>query len=103
MKTLILTAALASSAIAGAAFAQTSPPPPAGQPPMYGKHHGHDDMNGDGVVTRDEFIAAATRRFDRMDTNHDGKLDQAERDAMRQRRMARSGDMGPDGGTPPQN
>ncbi len=32
------------------------------------------DANGDGVVTRAEWIAAANARFDQFDTNHDGKL-----------------------------
>jgi len=32
------------------------------------------DANGDGVVTRAEWIAAANARFDKFDTNHDGKL-----------------------------
>ena len=29
-------------------------------------------------VTRDQYRAAAMRRFDRFDTNHDGRIDQAE-------------------------
>jgi Ca2+-binding EF-hand superfamily protein len=32
------------------------------------------DKAGNGYVTKDEFIAAATRRFARMDNNGDGKL-----------------------------
>jgi hypothetical protein len=32
------------------------------------------DANGDGVVTRAEWVAAANARFDRLDTNKDGKL-----------------------------
>ncbi|WHU03478.1 MULTISPECIES: hypothetical protein [unclassified Sphingomonas] len=32
------------------------------------------DANGDGVVTRAEWVAAANARFDTFDTNHDGKL-----------------------------
>jgi Ca2+-binding EF-hand superfamily protein len=33
------------------------------------------DTNGDGVVTRDEFVAAAKARFARLDKNADGYLD----------------------------
>jgi len=33
------------------------------------------DTNGDGVVTQDEFIAAAKARFARLDKNSDGYLD----------------------------
>jgi hypothetical protein len=32
------------------------------------------DANGDGRVTRDEFLANAAARFDRLDTNRDGAL-----------------------------
>jgi Ca2+-binding EF-hand superfamily protein len=41
------------------------------------------DANGDGTVTSSEFTAAATARFDRMDSNHDGQLTAAERQAAR--------------------
>jgi Ca2+-binding EF-hand superfamily protein len=34
----------------------------------------HLDKAGNGYVTKDEFIAAATKRFARMDNNGDGKL-----------------------------
>jgi len=64
------------------------------------------DPNGDGKVTKDEFVAAQLRRFDRMDANHDGQLTAAERkaamEAMRQRMMERmAGGMGGGDGGPP--
>lgn len=37
-------------------------------------HFARADANGDGTITRAEWVAAATARFDRLDTNHDGKL-----------------------------
>ncbi len=40
------------------------------------------DANKDGVVTLDEVLAAAAKRFDLMDRNKDGVLDKADRDAM---------------------
>lgn len=56
-----------------------------------GKHceHKHSmqdvDTNKDGVVSREEFTAAhqarADKMFAKMDTNNDGKIDQAERQA----------------------
>ena len=66
----------------------------------YADHHGGDDKvcehkgsmleadaNKDGVISRDEFTAAhqkmADKMFSRMDTNNDGNIDQAERDAMK--------------------
>lgn len=42
---------------------------------------GQADANHDGVVTRQEFVAAALKRFDAADTNHDGKVTLAERRA----------------------
>jgi hypothetical protein len=42
------------------------------------------DANHDGVITKDEFVNAALKRFDMADTNHDGKLTPQERKAARQ-------------------
>lgn len=41
------------------------------------------DTNGDGVITLDEQRAGATQRFAYIDRNSDGKVDKAERDALR--------------------
>lgn len=53
------------------------------------------DTNGDHAISRDEFIAAALKRFDAADANHDGTLTAEERKAafragmkaMREHRM----------------
>lgn len=53
------------------------------------------DTNGDHAISRDEFVAAALKRFDAADANHDGKLTPEERKAafragrkaMREHRM----------------
>ena len=117
MKHRIMAVALLGAAVTGAACAQTAAPDqPAQQPrPMrYG------DTDGDGVVTRAEFLADAAKRFDAMDANKDGKLTAEERKAahakMRADRphgpgMMGDHDMGPGGpgggdkasgpGTPP--
>lgn len=57
------------------------------------------DANGDNVITRDECIAAALKKFDAADANHDGKLTKDERRAamhahMRERRAKMHGGMG---------
>ncbi|MBC9031506.1 ca2+ sensor protein [Sphingomonas sp. JC676] len=52
---------------------------------------GRTDANGDGAVTLEEQRAQANKRFDRIDTNHDGKIDQSERDAVMQRMMSMRG------------
>ncbi len=60
--------------------------------PSHDKGH-HDmaeaDTNKDGKISHDEFIAASTKRaeemFKRMDTNNDGFIDQAEKEAMHEK------------------
>jgi hypothetical protein len=44
-----------------------------------------------GGETRDQFRAQAMRRFDMLDTNHDGKIDQAEMQAAAARMSAMRG------------
>jgi len=74
MKKFALAVSAATLALAGAAYAaQDMPPPPPGA-------HGMDPM-GDKIVTRAEAQDMAGKMFDRMDANHDGKLDKADREA----------------------
>ncbi len=52
------------------------------------KHSMQDsDTNKDGAISRDEFMGArqtrAEKHFAKMDANSDGKIEQAERDAMK--------------------
>ncbi|MEQ1509772.1 MAG: hypothetical protein ABL909_05145 [Sphingopyxis sp.] len=49
------------------------------------------DTNNDQAIDRAEFMAAATQRFDRGDTNHDGSVTAAERDAHRAQMRERRG------------
>lgn len=74
---------------AGLAIAQSPPPPPGGGVLM------RADANGDGVITRQEMIGQATQRFDRLDTDHDGKLDQSELERTGRALRAMRGDMPP--------
>lgn len=88
-KTYILAGAAAALALVGCgASAQTNDD--AGHK---GKRGGHGmmmmaDANKDGNITRAEATAAATAHFTKMDFNKDGKLDQTDRDAMREQRQA---------------
>ena len=101
IKTLLATAALGGTLLAGAAYAAqdqaAAPAPTAGM--HHHRHHGHGnqlarlDANKDGIITRDEAIAAATARFDKLDANHDGKIDQAEMAALKQKAQARRQEM----------
>jgi EF hand len=111
MKKLLILSALAATGLAGIAAAQTTPTDPAMPAPMM-KHRGMgkgmgQDANHDGVITRQEALDAAAKRFDRMDTNHDGKIDATEMKAMRDLRQMRGvggpygrGDMPPPPGSP---
>jgi len=101
IKTLLTAAALGGTLLAGGAYAaqdQAAPTPPANGMHHH-RHHGHDgglarlDTNKDGTITRDEAIAAATARFDKLDANHDGKIDQTEIAAMKQKAEARRQEM----------
>lgn len=49
-----------------------------GGPGGPGGHRGPRDADSDGFVSRDEFVAPMARMFERLDTNHDGKLSPAE-------------------------
>lgn len=46
------------------------------------------DANHDGVVTKDEFMAAAMKHFDQADANHDGKVTAEERQAAHEKMKA---------------
>jgi hypothetical protein len=79
-------AAFFAAALPLAAFAQASPPPP---PPASSTAPAQPSAGG---ITRDQFIEGAKERagqraaarFDQIDANHDGVIDQAERRAWRQ-------------------
>jgi Ca2+-binding EF-hand superfamily protein len=76
--------------------------PPSSVPPQGGSAFDRLDTNHDGKVTRDEYRAEANARFDRLDTNHDGFIDQNEMAAMRHGGGGMGGGgMGGPGGMPP--
>jgi hypothetical protein len=49
---------------------------------------GQADANQDGLVVREEFLAARSEQFARMDRNSDGYVDEAERQALRAERSS---------------
>ncbi|KQM66555.1 MULTISPECIES: EF-hand domain-containing protein [unclassified Sphingomonas] len=71
MRSLIAAASLAGIALPAIVTAQTPPPAPK---PM-----------ADGVLTREEAVTRADRRFDALDTDRDGKISAAERAALPER------------------
>ncbi|WP_174296472.1 hypothetical protein [Sphingomonas bacterium] len=112
MRNRVIAAALLSAMAAAPAPARQSYPPAQGSAPMSpaGAMRGSGsgpmggaigmlrraDANGDGVVARDEYVAAIDARFDRMDANRDGVLSP---DEMPTRGGGRPGGGG--GDTPP--
>lgn len=74
----MLLSAVALMALAVPAMAQSTPP--AGAPPHDGGPMGkfNADTDGDGMLSRAEFQAMQDKRFDEMDTNHDGKISKDE-------------------------
>ncbi|KQN26072.1 hypothetical protein ASE86_07895 [Sphingomonas sp. Leaf33] len=75
LKSLTAAALVGSVALGGLAYAQTATP--AAPAPKAAKA----DANGDGQVSRAEFIARAEASFARMDANRDGMLTAEERRA----------------------
>ncbi|MGY6551553.1 MAG: hypothetical protein ACXIT4_06600 [Erythrobacter sp.] len=51
------------------------------------------DADGDGTITREEFLAPALKRFDRADADGDGVVTAEERAAMRTAMMAKRQEM----------
>jgi len=83
MKTMLIAAALAGTALTGAAaYAQDQGPPPPADAPALAPHMDR------APITRADFIARADRRFDHMDANHDGVVTIDEMGAMGRHRMA---------------
>ncbi|MEO5598148.1 MAG: EF-hand domain-containing protein [Novosphingobium sp.] len=76
------TLALSVAALAAAALAIAGTAIYAEGPKMAGMaHHMMMDPMGDKTVTRVEAAAKAGDMFDKLDANHDGKLDKADREA----------------------
>jgi hypothetical protein len=91
MKNLILGAATAAAAmtfLAGPASAQDASAMMAAMFP---------DPNGDGVTTKDEMLAGAAARFDKLDADKDGKLSAAEIGSAPGARMLQRADTDNDG------
>lgn len=59
------------------------------------------DKDGDGVVSKDEFMAAGEDRFKKMDRNGDGKLDKSDMPPRPPHEGGPRGGDGPDDDLPP--
>src|ERR1700761_1088146 len=93
MRKFLLAAALAGTAMGATAFAQTTPEAPRAP----GRGMARSDTDGDGRVSKAEYLARADERFARMDKNGDGQLTP---DEMAPRREA-AAPAGTDAAAPP--
>jgi hypothetical protein len=66
-----------SPALAQSTDKEGPPPPFAGESGLRGAL-ARADTDGDGAISRAEFLADAAMRFDKMDMNRDGKIDKTE-------------------------
>ena len=94
LKPLLLGLAAFLATGGGIALAQDMAPPGGGRAMM------RADANGDGAISRQEWLDEQGRRFDRMDLNHDGKVDAGEMAQVGQRMRGMRG-MGGDMPPPP--
>ncbi len=116
-KYFVLATVIASSCGFSILSAADTPPPPASEgrkpdgPPQGGDPKARMeevwkrmDTNGDGNITKEEFVSSASKeageRFAKMDTNGDGSISKAEAEEMagKMRGMKRDGDARPEGG-----
>ncbi len=71
MTRMVFAVVMAAAAFCGTAVAQSAGAP---LPPRHSPGLIDADTNGDGILSRMEFLAQAALRFDRMDINKDGAL-----------------------------
>jgi hypothetical protein len=96
MKKFLLAAALTGTTIAGAACAQTAPEAPRAA----ARGMARADGDGDGRVSKAEYIARADERFARMDKNSDGQLSADEMAPRREMAAAPAAPAGADTAPP---
>lgn len=103
MKKFLILAAAALVAVPAVSHAEDKPTPPAQGEKGPGKMFKETDTNGDGKMSKDEFMAFHEKRFSEMDKNGDGQIDSDEarakakewREKMEERRkemMEKKGD-----------
>lgn len=80
MKKLFIYTAMALLLIFPSAFADEH----GGKNGMFGKH----DTNGDGTISKAEFLSHAEERFAKMDANGDGSISKEEGKAAREDRRS---------------
>jgi hypothetical protein len=54
----------------------------------HAEYFARSDMNSDGVISKDEFLAKTLKRFSEIDSNRDGKINPVEMKAYREVKKA---------------
>lgn len=98
-KLVALALALGASNLALAATATDGSAPPQGQMPgnmqqRMQQHMQQMDSNGDGNISKQEFLANCEKRFTKMDSNNDGQISPQEREQMKAKMMQHKTPMG---------
>lgn len=71
---------------------------PRANPEMAAERLARIDADGDGIITRAEFLAHRNTMFERMDVNNDGVINAADREQMRERWAERRAERAAEGG-----
>lgn len=102
MKIQIISAA-ALIAVSASAYAENTTRPEGGHPPQrpsMQERMKEVDSNGDGAISKAEFLAQAEKHFAKMDRNGDGLITEDERGAMQGKRKDKAGGERPAGKRP---
>ena len=96
LSTLLACSVLLSASALSYAADETAPMAGQMQQKMQ-QHMKETDTNGDGNISKQEFMAGCEKRFQKMDANGDGQITKEERQQMR---MQHKGQRGGQTGTP---
>ena len=99
LSTLLACSVLLSASALSYAADETAPMTGQMQQKMQ-QHLKETDTNGDGNISKQEFMAGCEKRFQKMDANGDGQITKEERQQMRSQMMEHKGQMGGQMGTP---
>lgn len=93
MKKLLLLTAVGLVMQAAPVFAEDAVDGSKGPPPQQREQMKKHDTNGDGVISKDEFLNFAEEKFNKMDNNGDGTITKDEAQAAHKHRKEKMKEM----------